>query len=45
MPSHIPTPDTLNAFFSHHALIKAKVILRLTEKVILYKVKLLLSTV
>jgi hypothetical protein len=43
MPSHTPTPDTPDAFFSRHAPTKARVILRLTGKVILHKVRLLLS--
>jgi hypothetical protein len=42
-PSHTPTPDTPDAFFSRHAPTKPRVILRLTGKVILHKVRLLLS--
>jgi hypothetical protein len=43
-PSYTTNPDTPDAFFSRHAGTKPRLILRLTGKVILYKVKQLLST-
>jgi hypothetical protein len=42
-PSHTPKPDTPDAFFGRHAGTKPRLILRLTGKVILHKVRELLS--